>query len=383
MKPTIRTTSAAIAAVVAGGISSVFLGAAPADAATPACGATGALISAGICEQTFTSGTSTFTPTAAMTKLEVLLVGAGGNGADQPVTSVGYAAAGGGGEVKVVDFSGTTSPMTVTVPTPGTPALVTDGITTATVGNGGDAFPGGAGPATGGASGNGNLGATSFAGSGTGGGGGAGGATTTANGGAGVMVSSLVTASSLFIADSTCYGGGGASGLAGSPAVQGIATCGGGGPSDATSTALTAALANSGGGGGGIDVTQPLALRQGADGIVVIRWNAATVTLTFDANGHGTAPATQSIVAGSTATKPADPTATGFQFDGWFTDPGLTTPADFSAPIVAPTTFFAKWTPVLAPTGVEVSPAVVPLSAGALIIGAGLLVLSVRRRRAD
>jgi uncharacterized repeat protein (TIGR02543 family) len=297
---------------------------------------------------------------------------------------VGYAAAGGGGEVKIVDFSGSTSPMTVTVATPGTSGSVSDGITTATVGNGADAFPGGGTPAVGGSSGNGNTGGTTATGTGNAGGGGAGGATVSANGGAGVIVSSLVTASSLFTGDANCYGGGGAAGLAangGTPAIVGLATCGGGGPSDSTSTALTAPAVNSGGGGGGIDVTQALALRQGADGVVVVRWNAATVTLTFNANGHGTAPAAQTIVAGTTATKPADPTATGFQFGGWFTDPGLTTPADFSAAVTGSTTYFAKWTPALAATGIDVNPAVVGLSAGALVVGAGLLVLTARRRR--
>ncbi len=385
MKPTIRRTSAAIAAIVAGGVSSVFLGASPASAATPACGATGSLISGGICEQTFTSGTSTFTPTATMTKLEVLLVGAGGNGADQPVTSVGYAAAGGGGEVKVVDFSGTTSPMTVKVAAPGASGTVSDGITTATVGNGSDASPGStvtSTPAVGGASGNGNAGATGS----IVGGGGAGGIASSANGGAGIVVSSLAAASSLFSGDTDCYGGGGAAGRAangGTGAIRGLATCGGGGPSDATSTALTAPLANSGGGGGGIDVTQTLTLRQGADGVVVIRWNAATVTLTFDANGHGTTPAAQTIIAGTMATKPADPTATGFQFGGWFTDPGLTIPADFSAAVTSSTTYFAKWTPALAATGIDINPAVVPLSVGALVVGAGILVLAARRRRTN
>lgn len=386
MKTTTRTTSAAIAAVVAGGISSVFLGAAPATAATPACGATGALIAGNICEQTFTSGTSTFTPTASMTKLEVLLVGAGGTGADQPVTSSGYAAAGGGGDVKVVDFSGTTSAMTVTVSTPGTSGTVTDGTTTATVASGGDGTPGGSGtPSQGGTSGNGKTGALGIANTGNGGGGGAGAATSGPNGGAGVIVNSLVTASSLFTGDTNCYGGGGAAGVTTvTPAIQGVATCGGGAPSDATVTALTAPVANSGGGGGGIDTTQPLAVRQGADGVVVIRWNAVTVPLTFDANGHGTAPATETVPAGTAPTKPADPTAEGFAFGGWFTDSALTTPADFSAPLTAPTTFFAKWTPVLSATGVEVSPALIGLSAGALLVGATLIALArFRRRRAS
>jgi uncharacterized repeat protein (TIGR02543 family) len=259
---------------------------------------------------------------------------------------------------------------------------VTNGITTANAGNGQDGTAGvkGNGPGTGGTSGNGNLGETDNAPSG---GGGAGSASTSADGGAGVIVNTLVSGSSLFAADTVCYGGGGAGGDGSiTPTEVGTATCGGGAPSSAAATALVAPRANSGGGGGSLDVTQPLALRQGADGFVAIRWNAAVVTLSFDANGHGTAPAPQSIVAGATATKPTDPTADSFKFGGWFTDASLTTPADFTAPVTGSTTYFAKWSPVLAATGVDVPPTVVPISIGAVLVGAGFLMLASRRRRA-
>ncbi len=396
VKTATRRTSMAIAAVAAAGVSTLFAGAAPANALGP-CGPTGNLVTAGICEQTFTSGSVSFTPTASMTKLEVLLVGAGGSGSNQPASNTnGYASAGGGGGVTITDFSGATVPLTGTVPAPGSPGSVTDGTTTTTPAlNGLD----GAGNGNGGASGNGNAGAVATIGTPSvpyGGGGGAGAAAVTpttagvnANGGAGVTISSIAPAGSLFTGDATCYGGGGAAGVAGVAGVtntKGTPGCGGGGPADATATSLSLPTANRGGGGGGVNKTSAAiaAQRAGAGGAVVIRWTAApTVVLTFDANGHGTAPASQDVQPGTAPTKPADPAATDYLFGGWYADEALTTPADFSAPLTAATTFFAKWTPELAATGAIVDPAVPGAALLAVMVGIGVVTLARRRRQAD
>src|SRR5690606_13924592 len=131
-------TSTAVAVMATAGVSAVFVGASPAYAASEACGNNdGVLVAPGVCELSFTSGATTFTPTADMTKLEVLLVGAGGNGAQDTGTD-GYAsaAAGGGGEVKIVDLTGTTDPMLIVVPTPDALGSVT-AVTTIGVANGG------------------------------------------------------------------------------------------------------------------------------------------------------------------------------------------------------------------------------------------------------
>ncbi|MDQ2699133.1 MAG: hypothetical protein M3Y46_10095, partial [Actinomycetota bacterium] len=123
MKTVFRKTTTAVAAVATAGVSGLFMGAAPAAAATETCGEVGTLVAPGICELVFTSD-GVFTRTPEMTKLEVLLVGAGGNSVGspyapesegQPDGSVGYASGGGGGEVRVVDFSSTSGPITVTV----------------------------------------------------------------------------------------------------------------------------------------------------------------------------------------------------------------------------------------------------------------------------
>lgn len=391
MKLAVRRTLAATAAVATAGVSSVFLGAAPAYAASEACGPSdGVLIAPGVCELVLTSGTSSFTPTAQMTQLEVLLVGAGGAGADQPEPNTnGYAAAGGGGDVRLVDFSGTTDPLTITVAEPGTPATptdpavagvtgnVTNGSTTETAASGTHAAYG---DDVGGASGNGFPGANGISSTSPygGGAGAAGSPSGNQNGGAGVIVGDLASAGSLFDTDTRCFGGGGA---IGNSTLQGVAGCGGGAPTDATATALTVPTANSGSGGGGLNITQPLAARQGASGVAILRWTAANVVLSFNANGHGAAPASQSIVAGNAATRPADPAAAGFAFRGWFTDASLTTPADFSAPVTASTTYFASW--ALPVTGADLNPLQIPLAVGGLAAGAALLVLASRRTRRE
>lgn len=392
MITTARRTSAAIAGLATVGVSSLFVGAMPAAAApTDACGAAGTLVSPGICEATFTSGTGTFTRTPEMTRLEVLLVGAGGAGADQLPTNAGtngYAAAGGGGEVSIIDFGpAAASTLTFAVAAPAdpvaaTPAVVgtvSDGTTTGTVANGADAA---FGTETGGASGSGTPGANGTSTSNTpygAGGGDAGFPPNHADGGAGTIVSTI-GAGTLFAGVSTCYGAGGAVGtIVMGSTVQGIPGCGAGGPADSTVLTLNRPAANRGGGGGGLATPQSAADRAGAAGVVVIRWSA-TATLSFAANGHGTAPAAQTVPAGGTAVRPADPTAAGYQFRGWFTDPQLTVAADFSAPVPASTTYYAGWSPLLAATGVEVGPAVVPASLAALMLGAVLLVLNRRRR---
>ena len=67
-------------------------------------------------------------------------------------------------------------------------------------------------------------------------------------------------------------------------------------------------------------------------------------TVTFDANGHGTAPATQTITAEEKATEPNAPETEGYTFGGWYTDAACTNAFDFNTAIVGNTTLYAKWT---------------------------------------
>ena len=69
-----------------------------------------------------------------------------------------------------------------------------------------------------------------------------------------------------------------------------------------------------------------------------------TVTLTFNANGHGTAPAAQTVVKGTAATEPTEPTAEGYTFGGWYNEAGCTTEFSFSTVLNADKIVYAKWT---------------------------------------
>ena len=69
-----------------------------------------------------------------------------------------------------------------------------------------------------------------------------------------------------------------------------------------------------------------------------------TVTLTFDENDHGTAPAAQTVLKGGKATEPTAPTAEGYTFGGWYNEAGCTTEFDFDTALNADKTVYAKWT---------------------------------------
>ncbi|SDR73190.1 InlB B-repeat-containing protein [Microterricola viridarii] len=346
MRKAATKTTAFVATAAAIGFTSLFGAVSPANATGDACTATGGTLldpAGNVCEMKITAGNATFQPTAAMTKLEVLLVGGGGAGA---VTNAGYApgGGGGGGQVKVVGFdAGSMSPVTVTVGSSSRPTTAAQGSVAESAGSGAAGSSSSSGMnGSGGASGSGNAGVQQ------GGGGGAGAAAVGINGGAGATAASVAAPGSLFEGDTSCYGGGGANG---SGTTVGTATCGGGALVNG-SLALIAPTVNSGGGGaGGGSVVSPD--RNGASGIAVVRWSLQNLTVSFDTNGHGTvAPVT--VVTGGTVAKPVDPTAAGFTFNGWFSDAALTVPADFSAPVSASTTFYAKWTAV-APVTVTVS----------------------------
>lgn len=66
-------------------------------------------------------------------------------------------------------------------------------------------------------------------------------------------------------------------------------------------------------------------------------------TISFDMNGHGTQVDAQKVIKGAKATKPADPTAEGYNFKGWYADENLTNEFDFETAIKADTKVYAKW----------------------------------------
>ncbi len=67
-------------------------------------------------------------------------------------------------------------------------------------------------------------------------------------------------------------------------------------------------------------------------------------TVSFDMNGHGSSISSQIVAYGGKATRPTDPTATGWVFDNWYSDSELTTVFDFNTKITANKTLHANWT---------------------------------------
>lgn len=77
---------------------------------------------------------------------------------------------------------------------------------------------------------------------------------------------------------------------------------------------------------------------------ILITTTTTIYTVTFNVQGHGTAPAAQTVNSGEKATKPADPTATGYTFGGWYTNTACTDAYDFNAAVTKDITLYAKWT---------------------------------------
>lgn len=76
--------------------------------------------------------------------------------------------------------------------------------------------------------------------------------------------------------------------------------------------------------------------------ILYAKYTVNNYTITLNTNG-GTAidPITQAY--GTEVTQPSNPTKTGYTFDGWFSNSGLTTPYTFSTMPDSNSTIYAKW----------------------------------------
>ena len=72
----------------------------------------------------------------------------------------------------------------------------------------------------------------------------------------------------------------------------------------------------------------------------------ATYTVAFNTNGHGSAPASQTMYSGNKAIQPADLTASGYTFGGWYKDAACTQAFDFNTAITGNITLYAKWTAI-------------------------------------
>ena len=77
------------------------------------------------------------------------------------------------------------------------------------------------------------------------------------------------------------------------------------------------------------------------------QWELIKHAVTFDPNGGTlTGEATQSVEDGDKATKPSDPTRTGYKFAGWYTSASGGDAFDFDAAVTADKTAYAHWTPI-------------------------------------
>jgi uncharacterized repeat protein (TIGR02543 family)/prepilin-type N-terminal cleavage/methylation domain-containing protein len=69
-------------------------------------------------------------------------------------------------------------------------------------------------------------------------------------------------------------------------------------------------------------------------------------TVTFNSNG-GSSVSSQSVASGQKATRPTNPTKSGYSFSGWYSDSGLTTEYNFNNAVTSNKTLYAKWVKAL------------------------------------
>ena len=72
-------------------------------------------------------------------------------------------------------------------------------------------------------------------------------------------------------------------------------------------------------------------------------WKVKSYTVTFDVQGHGTAPKAQTVDYGKKAATPKAPTESGYAFGGWYQDPACKQKFSFSTKITGDITLYAKW----------------------------------------
>lgn len=262
------------------------------------------LVADGICEVTFTeTPDSAWTPPAGITKLQALLVGGGGAAGE----SSGDGYGGGGGGVQLFELATTGDVTIVSVGLGGVYLESDGGDTEIAQGSDGGSASGGQNGAPGGFdwggdSGNGFQGDEYELG-----GAGAGGGTNSDDGGAGLVVNEIdPDVFDLFANDDRCFGGGGAGYDAWNQdgSVAGLddvtAACNAGSvetpagavlqdyywqfTGQAEDLELTDPVANFGGGAAALDRGAEL-LGDGADGIVVLRYDVALAETGFDSTG--------------------------------------------------------------------------------------------------
>ena len=72
-------------------------------------------------------------------------------------------------------------------------------------------------------------------------------------------------------------------------------------------------------------------------------WTAKSYTVTFDVQGHGTAPKAQTVDYGKKAATPKAPAESSYAFGGWYQDAACKQKFNFSTKITGDITLYAKW----------------------------------------
>lgn len=110
---------------------------------------------------------------------------------------------------------------------------------------------------------------------------------------------------------------------------------------------------------------------------------AQGATVTFDLGGHGAAIQPITAIPGGIVSAPANPTATDYTFQGWFTSATGGTPFSFSGPLNSDATAYARWAATgLAATGSEPARLILGGVALTLLGVLALLAVALRKRRA-
>ena len=76
--------------------------------------------------------------------------------------------------------------------------------------------------------------------------------------------------------------------------------------------------------------------------VLYAKWTG-DATVTFNIMGHGTAPNPIEVEMGSKIEKPADPTAEGYKFNGWYKEMTCQTKWNFDDPVADDMTLYAEW----------------------------------------
>lgn len=108
-------------------------------------------------------------------------------------------------------------------------------------------------------------------------------------------------------------------------------------------------------------------------------WEENIYTVRFNANGHGSAPASQQVKHGQTAASPAKPTAKNWRFGGWYTSKDCKKDEkwDFKTPVTEEMVLYAKWTANSGSAMTGDNAPIVWVAAIAGISGAALLAITI------